>query len=80
MVKFEQFFNKNSQSKNMNSFLSKKYSQNSSYLVIMNNLTHLQGRNTTVKFMSRIFGKFNIGSEIQDPDPEPSEKSDPDRE
>jgi hypothetical protein len=33
------------------------------YLVIMRNLTHLQGRNTKVKFMLRILEKIHVGSE-----------------
>ncbi len=42
-----QFLNKNAEFKNINSFLSKKHFPKK--LVIMSNLTHLQGSNTKVK-------------------------------
>ncbi len=57
-------FSTNVQFKNINSFLSKKYSRKKlAYLVKISNLTHLQDGNTKVKFMSRILEKIHVGSE-----------------
>jgi hypothetical protein len=43
----------------------------------MSNLTHLQGRNTKGKFMSRILEQIYVDPK-HDPDPKPTEKKDPD--
>jgi hypothetical protein len=45
----------------------------------MGHLIYFQGRNTRVKFMSRILEKIQVGSK-QEPesDPKPTEKWDPD--
>jgi hypothetical protein len=41
----------------------------------MSNLTHLQGRNPKVKFMSRILERSSVGSETgPDPKPDPGPK------
>ncbi len=48
--------------KNKNSFFGKKIPQKA-YLVIICNLTHLQNRNTTVKFFLKILEKIHVGSE-----------------
>ncbi len=52
--KIWQYFNKNAQFENVNSFLSKQNYLKSIYLVIIYNLTHLQDGNTKVKFMIRL--------------------------
>ncbi len=45
----------------------------------MSNLTHLQGRNTKVKFMSRILAQIYLDPKHDPvPDPKPTEKKDPD--
>jgi hypothetical protein len=58
---------KNAQFKDINSVLSKKYSieKLTVYLVIMSNLTHLQGRNAKVKLGSRILEQIYVGPETE---------------
>jgi hypothetical protein len=47
----------------INSFCPKNILLKSLYLGIMSNLTHFKGRNTEVKFMSRILEQIYVGFE-----------------